>query len=410
MAAEKNSKKGKKKQPEEASQKTGKKQEKATEEAKGPEAKKGKETEKTSRPKQKKQKGPFLKDTPKPVIALVIIAGVLGLITIGIMLTQKPIDTIEPPVAGEINVILLVDENCTVCSRYNTILDVFAERNLDVNLTEVSINSEEGKKAVSRYKVNIIPTALVSIADIASYPDLQNAMAQSFSRISGQYVVPELNLNQTKIYSREFLSPPIASDCNETDETITIDIFDNPFHEISIKSKPELDDSLDKFDQTGLEIIFEFLPTTGDTIDSDANQELYNKSIAYLTCSSGVVGKFREMQNSILGFYCDAGGNPKNLADEELLLCNASPHFGTPLSFEELETARLEAGIGANLMYSCAGFFEQATTTSLERAVDYSLRIPTTAIVECKYSVPFKAIDEAICLVNSDLDECKTSQ
>ena len=78
-----------------------------------------------------------------------------------------------------------------------------------------------------------------------------------------------------------------------------------------------------------------------------------------------------------------------------------------PVPNEELEKFRTETGVFASLFETCVSFTEDAARTSLERAVKYAIRIPSTAVVACKYSVPFKAIDDAVCLVNPLLGECQ---
>lgn len=369
-----------------------------------------KEPEKTS-----ESKSFFLREIPFYLVVLFMVAAVLLGIAFSMILFPKEPPIVTPPVNGgtnppatdlNVDVTLLVDETCTVCQRHNTIIDSLRENGFEVNVQEISVNSPEGIRALARYRPNILPTALVDILDIAKLADIKQAMDDSgFPRIDGKYVVPELNLDSTKIYPREFLSPPLPGDCDVNSSKVRVNLFDNPFHEVSIKSTPELNESLGKFSDEEIDVLFEYLPTTVSTLDSDQNAELFNKNIGYLTCSS-TEGKVKQMHDWILGYYCDVGGNPQNLTSEEIGFCNASTHFGKLLTFDELENARLSLGLPANVIDACVNLQEVATRTSLERARDYSLRIPTTAVVQCKYNVPYQAIDDAICLVNPGLSGC----
>lgn len=362
--------------------------------------------EETKPKKEPEKKGFSLKETPKHVLLLGGIAAILLGLSIGLFLSPKePVTVIvQPPLDKNVSVTILFDEKCTFCAKYNTILDVFNENFIPYKVEEVSVNSPEGIKAVAKHLVKIIPTALVEISGMENYPEIKAAMDQSYTRIGGKYVVPELNLNSNKIYSREYLQSPVPQDCNSDDARVRVNIFDDPFNEISIKSTPELNKSLDKLDSNSLNIVFEFIPSVVSTVSPDQNRDLFNKNIAFLYCSSAE-GKFREMHDWILGYYCDQGQNPANLTEQEILFCNAGSHFGKLLTIEELENARISSNV-TGIISHCADLIEIANRTSLERAVTYSLRIPTTAVVDCRYNVPFKAIDEAVCLSDPSVSGC----
>lgn len=359
------------------------------------------------------------KSVPTYLVVLFVIAGILLGIALGIALqpsNPQPPVIIQPPDDGpkpaeKIRVTLLYDPACTFCEKYNTILDVFTNNfAVPYEVTEVSIESPEGIKALAQYNVKILPTALVEMVDVTKYSALKDAMDESFgnNRIDGKYVVPEFNLNPTKIYSREYLQPPIEEDCNVNTDKVRVNIFDNPFHEISLNLKPELDNALDKFDSNAINIRFEYLPTTAMTINLDQNNEKdFERNIGYLECASQF-NKFREMHDAIIGQYCDINNDPKDTKVEEISFCNLSKNFGKPVPAEQMENIRNDLGIEQDLLETCVRLFKESTATSLDRAIDYSIRTPSTAVVQCKYNVPFKAIDEAVCLVNPQLLECQT--
>ncbi|MDO8634179.1 MAG: hypothetical protein Q7K34_02705 [archaeon] len=398
---------GEKKQGKTKKRKSGKKME---------ETKTGNE-EKKAVEKKPENKSPATKALPNYVVVLFVIAGILLGVAVGIAIqpkaTEPPVivQPPEPKPAEKIRVTLLFDPACTFCEKYNTILDVFAIDGMPFEVTELAIDSPEGVKAIAQYNVKLVPTALVEIVDVTKYPGLKDAMDETYPRILGKYVVPEFNLNSSKIYSREYLETPVEEDCNASDARVRVNIFDNPFHEVSIRLKPGLDNALGKFDSNALKVRFEFLPTTTSTITVDENNvELFKRNVGYIVCASNQE-KFRQMHDAIIGYYCDVGGDTRNLANEEILFCNASKNFGKPVPNEELEKFRAEIGAGieffANVLESCVSFTEEATRTSLERAVSYSIRIPATAVVACKYNVPFKAIDDAVCLADPTIEACQ---
>ena len=375
--------------------------------------------EKKTVEKKPENKNPSIKALPSYLVVLFIIAGILLGIAVGIaiqpknplppVIVQPPVD--EPKPVEKIRVILLFDPTCTFCEKYNTILDVFAVDGIPFEVIELAIDSPDGVKAIAQYNVKLVPTALVEIVDVTKYPSLKEAMDATYPRILGKYVVPEFNLNESKIYPREYLTPPIEGDCNSLEQKTKINIFDNPFHEISIRLKPELDEAIDKLGSNNLKVRFEYIPTTSMTINIDENNaDLFQRNVGYLVCASNQE-KFRQMHDAIIGYYCDVGGDTRKLTKEEILFCNASKNFGKPVPNEELERFRTEVGTDieffANVLESCVSFTGDATRTSLERAVKYSIRTPSTAVVACKYNVPFKAIDDAVCLVNPGLAECQ---
>lgn len=375
--------------------------------------------EKKAAEKEAENKSHAFKALPAYLVVLFVIAGILLSVAVGIAIqpkaTQPPVIVQPPPdepkPAEKIRVTLLFDPACTICEKYNTIFDVFSRDGIPYEATEVAIDSPEGVKAIVQYNVKLVPTALVEIVDVTKYPSLKEAMDEVYPRILGKYVVPEFNLNSSKIYSREYLEAPVEGDCNASDLPVRVNIFDNPFHEVSIRLKPELDEAIDKFDSNDLQVRFEYIPTTSMTINIDENNTgLFERNVGYIVCASNQE-KFRQMHDAIIGYYCDVGGDPRNLTKEEILFCNAGKNFGKPVPNEELERFRTETGAGielfANVLESCVSFTEDARRTSLERAVSYSIRIPATAVVACKYSVPFKAIDEAVCLVNPLLGACQ---
>lgn len=164
--------------------------------------------------------------TPAPtskawVIGLVI---VLLLAALGFVAYQKFfVGNGEPtPVPNRSQVLLLVDAQCTFCDKNNSILIKMAESNIAYDARTIDVYSAEGQELVSRFDVNVAPTALVSVAGLDQNVEIQNAMQRLYPTKQGYVVFPEAFLdNQHRVLT--YLDYP--GQCSVDEGKIRIDAY-----------------------------------------------------------------------------------------------------------------------------------------------------------------------------------------
>lgn len=108
----------------------------------------------------------------------------------------KPIDNVK-----EVEIKLLVDQNCVFCAQTNTILAKLDESKIVYKLTTIDIHSDEGKKLVKDFDVDYAPTALVNIVGLDQNSTIQAALQGQFIKDplkikKGWIIVPEKFLDK----------------------------------------------------------------------------------------------------------------------------------------------------------------------------------------------------------------------
>lgn len=364
-------------------------------------------------PQTKTSKGFAIKGIPAYLLVIFLILGLVGGFALSILLTpQTPVILTPPEIpSGEIkpvDVQLIYSNDCSFCLRHNTILDLFTNERIEFTVQDFEASSEEGQKKINSYGVKILPTALIPQDQLIPFPEIKLAMDDSFNVSKGFYVIPESNLDSSKIYSRMYLEPVYPNDCKNPDSNSMVIIFDDPYNEISIRTFPILHNLLTDFDEH-VNVEFEYIQANTSTLFPDANMLARDVTAEYLVCA-GLHDKLISTQENILSIYCDIEDLENNF--DIIGFCNAGDHFGTPLTIEELIDARpeFESNDRENDFNTCLEFAKQRNLDTLIRAPKLGITRTGTAVVDCKYHVPLRAIDDAICASHPDIELCKTDE
>ena len=348
------------------------------------------------------------KGIPAYLVVLLVVLAVVGSYAVFLLL-----DSDSPPNGsngnggkeGIVRVKLLYSNECVFCRNHNTILDVFDAKGIPFEVERIEMSSPKGKELVANFFVQVSPTALVPVEDMEAYNETSSSLKKAFAVVNGYFVVPEVNLDNSKIYSRMFLAPQSETDCNSLNGIAEIILFDDPFNELSIKQSP-IERGIERDFNDFISLSFEYLPSSTSTLFPDANTEARDYLIDYFVCSNAE-GKYSEFHNELLSIYCDTDGSEQNFSNLEIVSCNSSPHFGKPLAKEEVERAASRAGLSEGTIATCFNFVEDIKKTSLQRASEYGIRVIGTALVECRYNVPIQTIDDAICLELPEIEPCQ---
>ncbi|QQR92421.1 MAG: glutaredoxin family protein [Candidatus Iainarchaeum archaeon] len=128
------------------------------------------------------------------VIGLVI---VLLLAVLGFVAYQKfAVPGDEPtPTSNRAQVKLLVDAQCSFCDQNNSILIKMAESNIKYDVHVIDIYSAEGQTLAQQFDVNVVPTALISVAGLDQNVEIQYAMQRLNPTKNGYVVFPEAFLD-----------------------------------------------------------------------------------------------------------------------------------------------------------------------------------------------------------------------
>jgi len=119
--------------------------------------------------------------------------------------------------------------------------------------------------------------------------------------------------------------------------------------------------------------------------------------------------KLNGVYTRLISTYCSVPDIDET--PEGITFCNLSSHFGQPLSEEELNSLLVNFNEIEELDFrSCLTISKQRNKDTLLRASKLGIRRLGTAVVDCKYNVPFASIDDAICKSQPNIEPCKTDE
>ncbi len=316
-------------------------------------------------------------------------------------------------VVKPVELILVYDSSCGVCDNNHTLLLSFDERNVVYDLKRVEASSVEGKKLISRFGIDSLPSVLVNAKEIKSYPAVSRALqASGFVETNGFFVVHEANFNPQDLRARELLD----LSCSNSDKLKVI-LFDSPYGDLSIKLNENVDSVLRDFNN---DIDFSYYYVNSNKIqDVNGENQLSEK---YLHCAD-FQGKFLEYENAVKRIYC--GYSDLNHLDmvpfnPDLAKCGtpANKHLHFALREGELVMAAVASDVNVSELEDCAVNFNPGLKPiSLE---DFkSLKLKRTIIgpsgerywmplflVGCKYLVGVLDLKKAICELKPGLSQC----
>ncbi|MFH1224280.1 MAG: hypothetical protein V1676_00570 [Candidatus Diapherotrites archaeon] len=359
--------------------------------------------------KQAKKQGLLPPQVPVYFAVLLLLLGLLGGYAVMLMLNSGktcpdcPGSGGTPDTSRTVKVKLFYYAGCGICEERNSILDVFDGKGVDYTVEGVEAGSEKGKLLVAGFGITSAPTALVEARYISDYPEIKTAMDGLFEVKNGNYVVPEINLNNTKNYVQFYLAEPDSTCSNEPGRYEAL-YFSDPYNAIAITQKPLFDQELASLGDS-IRLKYQFLRS--NQFGSDQNmQGLVTLAGNYLLCAQQQ-GRFKEMNNEILAIFCNAGLDDTVLTSQELITCaNFSPHFGTPLSQNELDKALSRVkDIDANTFGGCVAK-DGLLPKSTQRALLYGVSSSPSAVVGCAYQTGILDIGTALCDLNSSLPGC----
>ena len=347
---------------------------------------------------------------PNYLLALAVLLAIVGGMALGIYL--KPKALIIDPIGGNsdenkaMEIELIYSNDCSFCAKHNTILDSFLEKNIPFTVKETEATTNEGIQKIAAFQLNILPAAIVPASGLKNFPEILAAMGQSFKKTANYFVVPESNLDSSKIYPRMYLNPVDPADCNASDAKSSIILFDDPYNELMIKMQPTIDAVLSKFkDSTKVE--FAYIQANSSTLKLGFDQNLKTLAAKYIVCT-GNQQLFGKEFNKFVSVYC--GTENSKLSPASIAACPINPHFGTPLSLEELKkTLDDQNGLKETAFDQCLGVTDFINKSAVARAKNYGITRTGTAIVDCKYNAPYTAIGLAICASKPWIEACKTN-
>lgn len=375
--------------------------------------KKSEQKEEAKEEKAKAHKQPkalaFPKQLPFYLCALLLLLSFAG----GILFSYKFLPSLLPKAecpsdtnsSRAVDVIILYSNECALCEKTNSIIDVFNDRAIPYTLREVEVSTPEGKSLVAKYNVTEVPTALVSYEKMLYYTTTNEGLKQRFSRIVDRYVVTEINFNAGKFYNSMLL----ADDCNKTAGKASIAFFDDPYQELSLASSSFINSAFVKFKEN-ISVDYIYVRTIDDS--NYANEMV--AAAGYFYCSAKE-GKYIDFENSFRAKFCNFDGNGMNMTSEELLFCISGGAPGRlnqhPLDFVKLFEAASSAGIEGFSFDKCMEDTEVMFSHWQGEIMKYKIPLREKpigiALVGCKYLVDAENLEKAICAANPLLEACK---
>ncbi|MFH1256429.1 MAG: hypothetical protein V1494_03985 [Candidatus Diapherotrites archaeon] len=194
-----------------------------------------------------KQKENFLlSGVPLYLLILFLVVGLLGGYVLRMTTEGPAVDGNQNPDNGNtqpnlptIKATLLYSDECTVCDKTNSLLSVLSLNKIPVELDQVEVSSDQGKKLVAQFNVRSVPTVLVVASSVTSdfmtvndrgeEVKFKDALAQTLYK--GNYVVEEYYIDGLP-HPKMFLANPSQS-CSASGGKARIDIFSDFFSEES---------------------------------------------------------------------------------------------------------------------------------------------------------------------------------
>ncbi|MCR4336098.1 MAG: hypothetical protein NUV57_06230 [archaeon] len=290
--------------------------------------------------------------------------------------------------------------DCIACRKTNTIEELFIIRQIPYKITEVEINSEEGKALQQQFNLKTLPTALIDAEKIKFYPSTKTNFDGVFKIQNNRYIAPELNLNENTYYPSYYIEKPVEF-CNS--EKPTIVQFDDYYSNESINAKNTFYDFMNDFNQ-----IVDFKFSFAQLVSRDENAIIGN---LFLTCA-GEQNKYAELEQKITGIYCNNPfkGDEEIITIPEIMGCRTlSEHYGTPLSQFELDVALGRTSIDANSFITCIEKKDVLLNNAENTAKDLGLtKIPPGGIflIDCEETTSLTNLKKDFCNKHPEIEAC----
>ncbi len=321
------------------------------------------------------------------------------------------LNRIKPP-EKQVKVILLYDDNCSVCEQSHSFLGILQRSGIEVYLAKVPLSDKEGKKIILDFNISQLPTLLVVKSTVA--PEMkvkmlgaENSLQETLEAIGTEkydyYIVEEGNFDGVA-HTTTLLSGMTFSYC-EDPKNIAVDLFEDPYSPNTIKFKTTTWDVREMFDKN-VNFQYGFMPTVTDKYPPIIQEKAQYLAEAML-CSIQA-GKFNEFERAFYTKYCDKNGNNR-LDAGEMEQCTTG---GAALPLEESEVNKVaqDANIPVDLINVCrkelVGIFLES---SKNKANMFLVTTTPTAVVQCKYKTHPKYLKDVICFVKPELEACKQS-
>ena len=359
---------------------------------------KGMESTEKIQEKSKESKKSWFSDIPIYLIVLLLVLGMVGSYAVSLLLapaqTPTPINTGDDKI---VKIELVYSEDCGFCRKGNTITDLFDFKGIPYKTEEIEAGTPRGRQLIADFGIKSLPTALVNEKELNFYTTEKKAMDESFITKDGKYIVPEVNLDQEKVYAKMYLDKTgCVADTNSG--KVAVDFFDDPYSETSIIQTNKINQALADVNDS-VELRYRYVEGRSNSLPDDVPFELESMAATYLYCAAEQ-GKFTELNQAIKGMYCNHIGIEFDATQEEIDTCNLSKHYGIFLSKIDLDGASRRVGLDMNALAACKPIAENSFSEAARNALAFKVtRIPT-AIIACTYNVPIEQIKDAACKVD----------
>ncbi len=349
---------------------------------------------------------------------LVALAAVLGIVAgyagfLAFQTGSSP-DTVitQPKYPDRLAGILLHSDDCKICAGENSFEAVLRDNNIGYSFRPVEAASAEGRALVARYGIRSAPSLLIDANSVGpnwivvlrdgNFSPLKVVLENE--RAGDRYLLPELRYDP--IISFVYLVQPDET-CKSTSEKISVLYFSDPYCTSCITSSRELRAAVETFGDA-IDVNYMYYPQFSLEMIMRSSQQEVERLVKNYLCAAKQ-GRLIEMQDSTLGIYCDKDGDDV-LTEGELSYCPlVNPHYGIPLTGEELLDATARADLNMPMQRACLEGIGTELGTGIAKAALYGINQSTLlpiAIVDCRLNVHAVNLVDAVCSINPDMNGC----
>ncbi len=434
--AEKKAVKGKKGPTEASKPAKEKKADKKKPEAKPKKAKKN---------KQESQAMKFLREKPASAAGIAAIAIIAVALAVVSMPEEASVDdfwpdgspTLEPGAQEPVKMFIVTSNRCQECENYtgNSFENLFKANGIEYAVQEIEESTPDGQSFIQTLDLNKLPAYIIQEESVSKntlvktkeggMQPLEDVLHFYVSQGKGSFndglkvfgekeeifVFEEISLDgviRPKLWLREQCG-------NETN--VWVQMFVDPYDPHYIKRNKEVQTMLSIIgSEPGLKakIQYIYLPTYSsrfvdqrmqETGESREDAKAYvGRTAAHLICArEHGYEAIKKMEREIYETYCGLTEEEYSSADPKVMeKCVDSSHYGEPLSIEELDKARFDAGLDTLEFKTCT--YVTATTkleSMYDLAVNQGIARTPTFLVNCQYEVPYDKVPASICALNA---------
>ncbi len=371
--------------------------------------------------KEKKSKKPVSEQKFPFALKIIAIVFVASIIIFSFALLKQP-DKIknETPEPGEklSEIYLIKPDNCAVCNQGHSLIELLKLNGQSFKIFNVSADSNVGKNIIEEKKIKELPSIIIHRDQTSNLwikdPEGKNVMLQpildnlvskgEIGMEKWNYIIPPGVFDEATYFIEL-----VGEECNspEPGKKALVDIFADPYDPSSIKMWRD-EKEIFAFFKDEVKFNWYFITSQSAIMYNDFNKDVVKLAGAYMQCASKL-DKYTQFKYAFYDIYCDQD-NDGEAEPAEIDLCaeSGSPHYGVPLSIEELDATVEKAKLDSDFMKECVDSFENQFAQNELLAISLVIRQTPTTIVNCKYKSSEEKVGSALCWLEPELKGCNS--